>query len=136
MHVVDASHPDPAAQLATVRDVIGDVGARDLPEIVVFNKADLVDDDTRLVLRGLAPQALFVSSRTGEGIDELRETIERTLPLPAVEVRAVVPYDRGDLVSAVHENGIILAQEHGPDGTFLHAHVPAILGGRLAAYAV
>ena len=136
VHVVDASHPDPAAQLATVRDVIGDVGARDLPEIVVFNKADLVDDDTRLVLRGLAPQALFVSSRTGEGIDELRETIERTLPLPAVEVRAVVPYDRGDLVSAVHENGIILAQEHGPDGTFLHAHVPAILGGRLAAYAV
>ena len=136
VHVVDASHPDPAAQLATVRDVIGDVGARDLPEIVVFNKADLVDDDTRLVLRGLAPQALFVSSRTGEGIDELRETIEHTLPLPAVEVRAVVPYDRGDLVSAVHENGIILAQEHGPDGTFLHAHVPAILGGRLAAYAV
>ena len=100
------------------------------------NKADLVDDDTRLVLRGLAPQALFVSSRTGEGIDELRETIERTLPLPAVEVRAVVPYDRGDLVSAVHEHGIILSQEHGPDGTFLHAHVPAILGGRLAAYAV
>ena len=48
----------------------------------------------------------------------------------------MVPYDRGDLVSAVHEHGIILSQEHGPDGTFLHAHVPAILGGRLAAYAV
>ena len=136
VHVVDGSHPDPAAQLATVRDVIGDVGARDLPEIVVFNKADLLDDDTRLVLRGLAPNAQFVSSRTGEGIDELRETIERTLPLPAVEIRAVVPYDRGDLVSAVHEHGIILSQEHGADGTVLHAHVPAILGGRLAPYAV
>ena len=116
--------------------MIGDVGARELPEIVVFNKADLVGDDTRLVLRGLAPNALFVSSRTGEGIDELRETIERTLPLPAVEVRAVVPYDRGDLVSAVHEHGIIVSEDHGPDGTILHAHVPAILGGRLAAYAV
>ena len=56
VHVVDASHPDPAAQLQTVRDVIGDVGARDLAEIVVFNKADLVDDDTRMVLRGLEPQ--------------------------------------------------------------------------------
>lgn len=136
VHVVDGSHPDPAAQLATVRDVIGDVGARDLPEIVVFNKADLVDDDARLVLRGLAPQALFVSSRTGEGVDELRETIERTLPLPAMEIRAVVPYDRGDLMSAVHEHGIILSQEHGAEGTLLHAHVPAILGGRLAPYAV
>lgn len=136
VHVVDGSHPDPAAQLATVRDVIGDVGARELPEIVVFNKADLIDDDTRLVLRGLAPQALFVSSRTGEGIDELRGTIEETLPLPAVEVRAVVPYDRGDLVSAVHEHGIILEQEHGADGTILHAHVPAVLAGRLAPFAV
>ena len=67
VHVVDAAHPDPAAQLATVRDVIGDVGARDIPEIVVFNKADLVDDDTRLVLRGLEPNAIFASSRTGRG---------------------------------------------------------------------
>ena len=136
VHLVDGSHPDPAAQLQTVRDVIGDVGARDIPEIVVFNKADLLDDDTRLVLRGLAPQALFVSSRTGEGIDELRARIEDTLPLPAVEVRAVVPYDRGDLVSAIHEHGIIVSEEHGPEGTILHAHVPAILGGRLAPFAV
>ena len=88
LHVVDAAHPDPAAQLQTVRDVIGDVGARDITEIVVFNKADLVDDDTRLVLRGLEPRALFASSRSGEGIDELRAAIEAALPLPAVEVRA------------------------------------------------
>ncbi|WP_282837109.1 GTPase HflX [Microbacterium flavum] len=134
VHVVDGSHPDPAAQLQTVRDVIGDVGAREVPEIVVFNKADLLDDDTRLVLRGLAPQALFVSSRTGEGVEELRARVEATLPLPAVEVRAVVPYDRGDLVSAVHEHGIILSEEHSAEGTVLHAHVPAILGGRLAPF--
>jgi len=134
VHVVDGSHPDPAAQLATVRDVMGDVGARSTREIVVFNKADLVDDDTRLVLRGLEPSALFVSSRTGEGIDELRATIEDALPLPAIEVRAVVPYDRGDLVSAVHEHGIIVSEEHGADGTILHAHVPATLGGRLAPF--
>ncbi|MFT4052628.1 MAG: GTPase HflX [Microbacterium sp.] len=136
VHVVDGSHPDPAAQLQTVRDVIGDVGAREIPEIVVFHKADLIDDDTRLVLRGLAARAVFVSSRTGEGIDELRQTIERALPLPAVEIRAVVPYDRGDLVSAVHEHGMILHQEHGPDGTLLHARVPEILGGRLQPFAV
>src|SRR3954453_4188325 len=76
VHVVDAAHPDPAAQLATVRDVIGDVGARDIPEIVVFNKADLVDDSTRLLLRGLEPKAIFASSRTGEGMEDLRDAIE------------------------------------------------------------
>jgi GTP-binding protein HflX len=136
VHVVDGSHPDPAAQLATVRDVIGEVGARDIPEIVVFNKADLVDEDTRLVLRGLAPTALFVSSRTGEGIDELRSTIEATLPLPAVEIHALVPYDRGDLVSAAHESGHIVSQEHEEGGTALHAYVSERLAAEFAPFTV
>ncbi|GAA3758902.1 GTPase HflX [Microbacterium kribbense] len=136
VHVVDAAHPDPAAQLATVRDVIGDVGGRDIRELVVFNKADLVDDNTRLVLRGLEPAALFVSSRTGEGIDALRTAIERALPLPAVEITALVPYDRGDLVSAVHESGMLLTERHEPGGTLLHAHVGRHLAAQLAPYAI
>src|SRR5690606_19102268 len=105
LHVVDASHPDPAGQLQTVRDVMGDVGVRDMPEIVVFNKADLVTDDERLALRGLEPAAHFVSSRSGEGIDELRAAIDDALPKPAIEVHALVPYDRGDVVEAVHGAG-------------------------------
>ncbi len=136
VHVVDGAHPDPAAQLATVRDVMGDVGARSTRELVVFNKADLLDDDTRLVLRGLEPTAHFVSSRTGEGIDALRASIEEALPLPAVEVRALVPYDRGDLVSAVHESGLILSTSHEEGGTAVHAHVGEKLAAELAPYAV
>jgi GTP-binding protein HflX len=135
VHVVDGSHPDPAAQLATVRDVIGDVGARETREIVVFNKADLLDEDARLILRGLQPDALFVSSRTGEGIDELRGAVEAALPLPAIEVHALVPYDRGDLISAVHEHGMILEQNHLEEGTALRARVPEVLAGRLAPFA-
>src|SRR5690606_35211383 len=76
VHVVDAAHPDPGAQLATVRDVIGELGARDIPEIIAFNKADLVDADTRLVLRGLAPDAVFVSAKTGEGLEQLVDRIQ------------------------------------------------------------
>ncbi|APZ34841.1 GTPase HflX [Microbacterium aurum] len=136
VHVVDGSHPDPAAQLATVRDVMGDVGARSTREIVVFNKADLVDDDTRLVLRGLEPGALFVSSRTGEGIEQLRAAIEAALPLPAVEVRALVPYDRGDLINAMHESAHIVSTSHEEGGTAVHAHVSERLAAELAPYAV
>ena len=136
VHVVDGSHPDPAAQLATVRDVMGDVGARSTHEIVVFNKADLVDDDTRLVLRGLEPGALFVSSRTGEGIEQLRAAIEAALPLPAVEVRALVPYDRGDLINAMHESAHIVSTSHEEGGTAVHAHVSERLAAELAPYAV
>ncbi|MGM1016040.1 MAG: GTPase HflX [Actinomycetota bacterium] len=136
LHVVDGSHPDPAGQLQTVRDVMGDVGARELPELVVVNKADLLTDDDRLVLRGLEPNAHFVSSRSGEGIDDLRAAIEAALPMPAVEVLALVPYDRGDLVAAVHETGILLSTEHGEHGTEIHAHVSERLAAELAPFAV
>ena len=135
VHVVDGSHPDPAAQLATVRDVIGEGGARATQELVVFNKADLVDADARLVLRGLVPDAHFVSSRTGEGIAELRAAVEAALPLPAVEITALVPYDRGDLVSAVHDTGLIVSQAHEETGTLLHAHVSERLAAELAPFA-
>jgi GTP-binding protein HflX len=136
LHVVDAHHPDPAGQLQTVRDVMGDVGARDIHEIVVFNKADLVDDDTRLLLRGLAPGAVFVSSRTGEGIEGLRAAIEAALPLPDVEVRALVPYERGDLISAIHEQGHLLERAHEEGGTLVHAHVSERLAAALEPYRV
>jgi GTP-binding protein HflX len=117
VHVVDGAHPDPGAQLATVRDVIGEVGARDLPEIVAFNKADLLDDDRRLLLRGLEPDAIFVSARTGEGIDELRERIAATLPQWDVELDLLVPYDRGDVVSLAHQKARVLETDYEEDGT-------------------
>ncbi|GAA0410796.1 GTPase HflX [Leifsonia naganoensis] len=123
LHVVDGSHPDPASQLATVRDVIGEVGARDIPEIVVFNKSDLIGPDERLVLRGLEPGAIFASARTGEGIDEVLAAISRLLPDLSVEVELMVPYDRGDLISALHERGRVLATEYVEEGTRVHAKI-------------
>ena len=117
VHVVDAAHPDPAAQLATVRDVLGEVGVRDLPEIVVFNKADLADEDRRLLLRGLEPTALFVSARTGEGIDELLVRVAAELPQLDVELELLVPYERGDIVALAHEQARVLDTVYEEEGT-------------------
>jgi GTP-binding protein HflX len=123
VHVVDASHPDPAAQLATVRDVIGEVGARDIPEIVAFNKSDLADDDQRLLLRGLEPTGIFVSARTGEGVEELLERIAELLPAPEIEVTLLVPYDRGEIISKLHVQGRVLSTDYREDGTLVKALV-------------
>jgi GTP-binding protein HflX len=123
VHVVDGSHPDPAAQLATVREVIGDVGARDVPEVVVFNKADLVDDTQRMLLLGLAPDAVFVSARTGEGIPDLLAAIEARLPEPDVELTVVVPFSRGDLVSHLHDSGAVESLDYVEEGTRLRVRV-------------
>jgi GTP-binding protein HflX len=123
VHVVDASHPDPSAQLATVRDVIGEVGARDIPEIVVFNKADLADDEQRLLLRGLEPTGIFVSARTGEGVDVLMERIAELLPAPEIELTLLVPYDRGEVISRLHVQGRVLSTDYREDGTLVTALV-------------
>lgn len=123
VHVVDASHPDPGAQLATVRSVIGDVGARGLPEIVVFNKSDLADDDQRLLIRALEPSGIFVSARTGEGIDELLVRIAELLPSPEIELTMLVPYDRGDVISRLHAHGRVLSTDYREDGTMVTAMV-------------
>lgn len=136
LHVVDGAHPDPAAQLATVRDVIGDVGARDLPELVAINKADLLDDDARLLLRGLVPDAVFVSAKTGEGIDELQRRIAELLPDPSVEFIAVVPYDRGDLISLLHERGRVLETAYDEAGTRVHALASPEIAALVEPYAV
>ncbi len=129
VHVVDASHPDPGAQLATVRDVIGEVGARDIPEIVVFNKSDLADDDQRLAIRGLEPTGIFVSARTGEGVDELMARIAELLPAPEVELTLLVPYDRGEVISWLHVQGRVMSTDYREDGTLVKALVhPARVG--------
>jgi GTP-binding protein HflX len=127
VHVVDAAHPDPASQLATVRDVIGEIGARDIPEIVVFNKVDLLqDDDQRLLLRALEPTAIFVSARTGEGVAELQARIAELVPSPSVQVELLVPYDRGDIVASLHDRGRILSTEYVEQGTRVSAMVNEI----------
>lgn len=136
LHVVDGAHPDPAAQLATVRDVIGEVGARELPELVAINKSDLLDDDARLLLRGLVPDAVFVSAKTGEGTDELQARIAEMLPNPEIELTVVVPYDRGDLVSLLHERGRIVATSYEEGGTRVHAFATPEVATLVEPYAV
>ena len=134
VHVVDASHPDPSSQISTVREVISEVDAANIQELVVFNKVDLVDQDTRLALRGLEPGALLVSARTGEGIEELLAEIAKRIPSPDVRVHALVPYDKGSLISKIHLHGKLLSSEHVAAGTIIEALVKPDLASELAPY--
>ncbi|HEU4850247.1 MAG TPA: GTPase HflX, partial [Terrimesophilobacter sp.] len=136
VHVVDASHPDPASQLATVRDVIGELGARDIPEILVFNKVDLVGDDDVLALRGLEPEAVFVSARTGAGIDELLARISDLIPRPDIRVELLVPYEHGEVIAALHERGTVVSTSYEETGTRIVALVMPEQAGSLRDYQV
>ncbi len=134
VHVVDGTHPDPQEQVRAVREVLAEVGADRLPELLVVNKTDAADEETLLHLKRLWPEAVFVSAHRGRGIDDLREAIERRLPRPAVEARVVLPYDRGDLVARVHRQGEVLSTAHLPEGTMLHVRVSEALAAELAPF--
>ncbi|MBW5421156.1 GTPase HflX [Streptomyces sp. BG9H] len=134
LHVVDGSHPVPEEQLAAVREVIRDVGATDVREIVVINKADAADP---LVLQRLLrneKHAIAVSARTGAGITELLALIDTELPRPEVEIEALVPYTHGQLISRAHAEGEVLSEEHTGDGTLLKARVHEELAADLSPY--
>ncbi len=134
VHVVDASHPDPGSQIETVRNVVGEVGASNVLELIVFNKIDLVDETTRMALRGLEPGALEVSARSGEGIDELLAKIAELLPEPNVRVSVVIPYSRGDLVSRIHLNSKIDELQYVEEGTRIIAMVRPELASELEPF--
>ena len=135
LHVVDGSDPDPFGQVAAVRTVLGEIGASGVAEQLVINKIDAAADDVLLALRGRFPDALLVSARTGEGVPELLARIEERLPRPSVEVRALVPYARGDLIDRIHNAGEFLSAEHTASGTLVVARVNADLAGELARFA-
>ncbi|UGQ15350.1 GTPase HflX [Yinghuangia sp. ASG 101] len=136
LHIVDGSHPEPEAQLAAVREVFVEVDAHNVPEIVVVNKADAADPEVLARLLRREPHAVVVSAKTGQGVEELLALIDEELPRPEVEVEALVPYHRGDLVAKVHDSGEILENEHRAEGTWLRARVGAVLAAELQAFAV
>ena len=134
LHVVDGTDADPLGQIRTVHEVIAEVEASAIPELIVFNKADLLSEEDQVRLRGLVPGSLLVSARSGLGFVELEEAIANLLPKPDVEFRGVVPYNRGDLVSRAHLSGKVLEVEYVEQGTRLHAYVKADLAAELAEF--
>ncbi|MER5890146.1 GTPase HflX [Streptomyces sp. NPDC001941] len=134
LHVVDGSHPAPEEQLAAVREVIRDVGAVNVPEIVVINKADAADPLVLQRLLRIEKHSIAVSARSGQGIPELLALIDAELPRPKVQVEALVPYTHGALVARAHTDGEVISEEHTPEGTLLKALVHEELAADLAPF--
>ncbi len=136
LHVVDASDADPRSQIAAVREVLAEIGAKDVPELIVFNKADVADEIELKGLQLAERRSVVVSARTGAGVPELLAEIERLLPRRNAEISAVVPYERGDLLARAHRDGEVLRVEHTGAGTALTARVPPALAAELDQFAV
>jgi GTP-binding protein HflX len=131
VHVVDGSHPDPQEQIRAVREVIKDVGGGDILEIIAINKADIAAPEVIMQLLREEPNSFAFSARTGFGVETLIKAIETSLPRPRVEITAVIPFARGELVSVIHERGEVLSETYSEDGTRIHAMVDAHIAKRI-----
>ncbi|HZZ49798.1 MAG TPA: GTPase HflX [Pseudonocardia sp.] len=138
VHVVDGSDALPLEQIKAVRSVLAEIADEQKrtmpPELLVVNKVDAVDDLQLARLRNLLPGAVFVSARSGDGMDRLVEIISERLPQPTVEVDVLLPYTEGALAARVHEQGQVLEEEHREAGTWLRARVSAELAAALSGF--
>ncbi len=128
LHVVDVAHPEAQPQIEAVREVLAEIGADQVPEQLVLNKADIADPkDVGALVRAVqqrgAPEPVVVSARADLGVEDLLETIALRLPDERYHVSVTIPYERTELVNLAHRRGDVHKQEHSPQGTELIATV-------------
>lgn len=138
LHVVDASMEEEelVEMITAVDDVLAEIGVVEQDSHLVLNKVDLVDDERKQELRYRHPDASLVSAVTGEGLDELRETIARKLSARLVEVDLLVPYKDGDILDTLHQQAADLQRDDRADGVRVIAKLPAPLAARLDRFRI
>lgn len=140
LHVVDGSDPFPLKQIAAVNqviyDIVKDTGEEAPPEIIVINKIDQADPLVLAEVRHVLDRdnLVFVSARTGEGIDELTARVELFFNSQDEHVQLLVPFTRGDVVSRLHQNGTVRSEEYTAQGTLVDVRLPATIAAELSEF--
>ena len=133
VHVVDASAPDPAGQIAAVRAVLDEIDAASVPELLVFNKSDLAPEEAK-ELAFDHPGSVAISARTAEGVDLFLSTLADRLRALTRPVELTIPYERGDVLASVHREGEVMATTETDEGFVVTARLSEASLGRLGEY--
>jgi GTP-binding protein HflX len=135
VHVVDASAADPQGQIDAVREVLTEIDAAGVPELLVVNKSDLAPDEAKLLVEE-HPGSVAISATTGDGIDDLLVALSDRLRSLATVVELEVPYDRGDVLAAIHREGEVVSTTDEPGRLRVRARLSEASAGRLAEFLV
>ena len=136
IHVLDVTNPDVARHHVTTLAVLAELGAERKTIIDVFNKTDIADPAAIESARILAPGALFISAKTGAGLDKLLEHCAACVARDFASTELLVPHDRYDVISRLHEVGHIHAQELRDDGVHILGRFPAAHSAIFAPFLV
>jgi GTP-binding protein HflX len=136
LHVVDASAPDAESQIEAVREVLREIGASEQPDLVVLNKIDVAAPELLADLRAEHEAALPVSAATGEGIEKLEAAVAGRLRALDPVIELDVPFERGDVMAALHRDGEILVEVQDERGTRVRARIPEAAAHRFREFVV
>lgn len=134
LHLVDGTEPEPAGQIAAVRQVLADIGAGEIPEMLVINKTDAMTEVRRTRLANTYPDAIHISAMTGDGFGELQERLAVLTTPKTITLSLEIPYDRGDVVAAAHRLGEVTGEKHDENGTILDVRVPVSVSSRFTGF--
>ena len=134
LHVVDGSDEDVAGQIAAVREVLLEIGAAEVPEFIVFNKADLMSPQALKRLSELYPESVAISALEGTGLEELLLRLAELLERTMITLTLEIPYARGDLVAAAHRVGEVIEEKHDDNGVILEVRVPETASSQFAEF--
>jgi GTP-binding protein HflX len=137
LHVVDITHPNALEQAAAVEATLRGIGATESPVLVALNKIDRLPDPAEVrELVAEFPNSLAISARTGQGIETLLARVESVLDASLVSVQVRLPYEQGELVAMIHQQGHVEREEHGAEGTLIEGRIPARLLAVVEPYVV
>ena len=137
LHIVDVSNPNAEAHIVTTREVLTEIGGGEHFEIIVFNKLDRLEDPHAIRrLRRNHPKAVFISAKTGEGIDELVKRITEVIEDELSPLVLRIPHDRYDVVAGLHRTAEIHTENFEEDAIYLEVSVPPKMMGPLAPFVI
>jgi GTP-binding protein HflX len=138
LHVVDASvdEDEMIAMIRAVEDVLQEIGAAEVPQLLVLSKADRIDEERRTELENRHRDGVLVSAMSGEGIEALAQRIEEEFARTLREIELLIPYDEGGRLAELHEIAGDLEREETPEGVKVVARLPASLAGRYEPFAL
>jgi GTP-binding protein HflX len=134
VHVVDGSDDDVAGQIGAVRQVLLEIDAADVPELIVFNKADLMTRSALDRLAALYPDSVAISALEGIRLDDLLTKLADLLERSSVTLTLDIPYSRGDLVAAAHRVGEVIEEKHDDNGIIIEVRVPETARAQFAEF--
>jgi GTP-binding protein HflX len=134
LHVVDGTDDEPAGQIAAVREVLDEIGASEVPEMIVFNKSDEMSETALKRLSNLYPDSVVISALKGVGLEDLLMKVGDLVERAMVTLTLEIPYSRGDLVAAAHRVGEVIEEKHDDDGMILEVRVPETARGQFIEF--